>query len=139
MGRVKPFVLDTSDKVFPPGALLVYNLCSDNLSAQIGVSAGMLEPGQTVFSRPQVNARGYFDLRLVLTRNGNETQLVDASRQFPSGSKGLLVVYPQPADRNNRAADFVLYFIPPDPRPEPVAPPVAKPSPAAPASAAAGR
>jgi hypothetical protein len=125
---VKPVVLDTSDKAFPPGALLVYNLCPEDLSAQIGVSVGTLAPGQSAFSQPQVGPRGYFDLRLALRRNGNDVQLVDASRQFPSGSKGLLVVYPQPAERNNRAADFVLYFIPPDPKPEPVAPPSAKPS-----------
>jgi hypothetical protein len=124
---VKPFVIDTSEKALPAGAMLVYNLCTDNLLARVGSPGeGTLAPGQSAFVRPQVNAQNYFDLKLVMQRNGEQVQLIDAAREFAPGARGLLVIYPQPLDRNTRGADFVLYLFPVDPQPEPViAPPPA--------------
>ena len=117
---VKPFVIDTSEKSLPVGAMLVYNLCTDSLLARIGSPGeGTLAPGQSAFVRPQVSALNYFDLKLVLQRNGEQVQLIDAAREFAPGSRGLLVIYPQPVDRNTRGADFVLYIFPADSLPEP--------------------
>lgn len=126
---VKPFVIDTSERALPPGTILLYNLCPESLVAQVGSpNAGTLAPAQSAFVRPSVSASGQFGLKLVLMRNREEVQLVDSQRDLPPGSRGLLVVYPVPGNRNARAADFVLYIFPPDPKPETVAAPVPGPA-----------
>lgn len=134
--NVRANVIDTSESAIPPGAVLVYNLCREPLSATIGAGvAGTLAPGQSALARPRIDPEGNFALRLLLDRNSEAVQLVDSERAFPPGSRAFLVVYPVPAVRNIREADFVLFVIPPDPKPEPVAAPA--PGPAKPGAAAA--
>lgn len=118
--RVKANVLDTSESVLPPGSLLVYNLCRQKLVATVGSpTAGTLAPGQATMVRPRVDAEGNFALQLLLERGASVVQLVDSERGFPPGSRGFLIVYPVPISRNVREADFILFVIPPDPKPEP--------------------
>lgn len=123
--NVRANVIDTSESTIPPGSVLVYNLCREPLSAAIGAGvAGTLAPGQSALARPRIDAGGNFALRLLLDRNGEAVQLVDSERAFPPGSRAFLVIYPVPAVRNIREADFVLFVIPPDPKPEPAVAPM---------------
>jgi hypothetical protein len=122
--NVRANFIDTSESTLPVGTVLVYNLCRENLIASIGSpGAGTLTAGQSAFVRPKTDANGNFLLRLFLDRNGDQVQLVDSERGFPIGSRGFLIVYPVPENRNARAADFILFVIPPDPKPEPVVAP----------------
>lgn len=133
--NVKANVMDTSESVLPPGSVWVYNLCREKLVATIGTpGAGTLAPGQSAMVQPRTDADGNFALHLLLERGESVVQLVDSERGFPPGSRGFLVVYPVPENRNARGADFILFVIPPDPKPEPLAVPGAgaKPAPKAP-------
>lgn len=126
--RVRPTVIDTSESALPPGGILVYNLCREDLLASVGGNNGKLAAGQSALVRPKVDASGLFALRLLLARSGDATQLIDSVRELPAGSRAFLIIYPVPVSRNAREADFVLYVIPPDPKPAPPAAPATKPA-----------
>lgn len=133
--NVRANFIDTSEAALPVGSILVYNLCRETLTATVGTpGAGTLAPGQSAFVRPSTGPAGSFVLRLFLDRGSDPVQLVDSERAFPPGSRAFLIVYPVPANRNAREADFILFVIPPDPKPEPVVAPL---PPAAGAKAAA--
>ena len=124
--NVRANVIDTSESALPVGTVLVYNLCRETLTATIGSpGSGTLAPGQSAFVHPRVDADGNFALRLFLDRGADPVQLIDGERSFPPGSRAFLIIYPVPANRNAREADFILFVIPPDPKPEPVATPPA--------------
>jgi hypothetical protein len=126
--NVRPSVIDTSEKSLPPGAILVYNLCRESVQASVGGSVGVLASGQSAYVRPAVDAANLFGLRLLLARTGEDVQLVDSVRELPKGARAFLIIYPVPLSRNAREADFILFVIPPDPKPEPVAAPVPGPA-----------
>ena len=128
--KVKANIIDTSESTLPVGSILVYNLCRENLSATVGSpTAGVLTAGQSALVRPVTNGAGNFALRLLLNRGGEIIQLIDGERSFPPGSRAFLIIYPVPITRNAREADFILFVIPPDPKPEPVVAPVITPKP----------
>lgn len=121
--NVRPSVIDTSEKSLPPGAILVYNLCRESVQATVGGNVGVLASSQSAFVRPAVDASNLFGLRLLLARSGEDVQLVDSVRELPKGARAFLIIYPVPLSRNAREADFILFVIPPDPKPEPVVAP----------------
>jgi hypothetical protein len=121
---VKPFVIDTSEVTLPVGSILVYNLCRESLSATIGGNNGVLASGQSALVRPKVSADSLFELRLLLAKSSEDVQLIDSVRGLPPGSRAFLIIHPVPISRNSREADFVLFVIPADPKPEPIIAPV---------------
>lgn len=127
--NVRPTVIDTSETVLPVGSILVYNLCRENLSATIGGNNGVLASGQSALVRPAVGTDSLFGLRLLLAKSGEDVQLIDSVRGLPPGSRAFLIIHPVPISRNSREADFVLFVIPADPKPEPVVAPVITPKP----------
>lgn len=125
--NVRPTVIDTSEKALPPGAILVYNLCREAVQASVGGNVGVLASGQSAFVRPAVDPSNLFNLRLLMSRSGDDIQLVDSVRELPKGARAFLIIYPVPLSRNSREADFILFVIPPDPKPEPVVAPTPGP------------
>jgi hypothetical protein len=116
--NVRPSVVDTSETSLPAGAILVYNLCREAVQASVGGRVGVLASGQSAFVRPAVDADNLFSLRLLLSRSGEDIQLVDSVRELPKGARAFLIIYPVPLSRNAREADFILFVLPPDSKSE---------------------